>query len=303
MNLTDDQVRELCARRDIGVLAAAATSHPAAAALVKDVPPEQLRMLVDDGIQARNTLVEANIGLAAHVVNRAVRGERHRQDYLQESMLALINAADRYDPTRGASLATYAYPHIKGAVLNLINTRGGDLHISDGQARAKELVRAATSQLAAAGPPARPAEVAEHLGKTEEWVRRYASYQRPTPLSAVTLRQLQIADTTAQQEVETVRETPLSRYLPMLPEAERTALDLVHGLTGERHTFEEVSAAMGISTSKVKRYVASGHADLRRLSKHFDHQADEARILTRKRPTPTQRDLRVQPRAAKSKTR
>lgn len=301
MNLTDDQVRELCARRDIGVLAASASSHPAAAALVKDVPPEQLRMLVEDGIQARNTLVEANTGLAAHVVNRAVRGERHRQDYLQESMLALINAADRYDPTRGASLATYAYPHIKGAVLNLMNTRGGDLHISDGQARAKELVRVATSQLAAAGTSARPAEVAEHLGKTEEWVRRHANYRRPRPLSSADLGELQIPDAVAQQRVEAVNDKSMARYLAMLPDEEQIALELVHGLTGERHTLIAASKIMGVSLSTVTRRVSSGQANLRRIVEHFDQPLNEGQNLMSKRLGQTRNGLVPQPPLSRSR--
>ncbi len=284
MNLTDDQVRELCGRRDLGVLAAAATSEPAAAALVKDVPSDQLRMLIDDGVQARNTLVEANTGLAANIVNRTVRDERHRQDYLQESMLALINAADRYDPNRGASLTTYAYPHIKGAVLNLMNTRGGDLHLTNGQARAKELVRAAADQLTAAGTPAGAADVAEHFGRSEEWVRRYESYRRPTPLSSAELGDIQIPDAAAQQQVEAVSDKPMAKYLAMLPDDERTALELVHGFAGERYTLEEVSKIMGVSLSTLTRRIASGHASLGRIVEHFDQSFSEGQVAS-KSPT------------------
>ena len=275
MNLTDEQVRDLCERRDVGVMAAAATTQPAAASLVKDVPADQLRMLIDDGIQARNTLVEANTGRAAKIVNRTVRDERHRQDYLQESMLALINAADRYDPNRGASLATYAYPHIKGAVLNLMNTRGGDLHISDSQARAKELVRAATDRLTAAGIPTGTAGVAEHLGKTEEWVRRYENYRRPRPLSSADLGELQIPDAAAQQQVDAVNDKSMVRYLAMLPDEERIALELVHGFEGEPHTLVAASEIMGVSVSTVTRRIASGHANLGRLTEHFDQLLSE----------------------------
>ena len=258
-------------------------------------------MLINDGVQARNTLVEANTRLAANIVNRTVRDERHRQDYMQESMLALINAADRYDPNRGASLATYAYPHIRGAVLNLMNTRGGDLHISNSQARAKELVRAAADRLTAAGLPAEAAEVAEHLGKTEEWVQRYENYRRPRPLSSAELGELQVPDTAAQQRVEAVNDKSMARYLAMLPDEERTALELVHGFAGERHTLVAASEIMGVSLSTMTRRVSSGHANIGQLAEHFDQPFSEGQNLMSKRPGQRHDGLTPQPPLSRSR--
>ena len=70
MTLTNDQIRDLCRRRDIGIVAASAATQPAAAALVAAVTPEDLQALVEDGTAARNRLVEANTGLVGVIVNR-----------------------------------------------------------------------------------------------------------------------------------------------------------------------------------------------------------------------------------------
>jgi len=43
-----------------------------------------------------------------------------RQDVVQEGMLALINAVDRFDPERDLRFSTYAYHRIRGQMINLL---------------------------------------------------------------------------------------------------------------------------------------------------------------------------------------
>ena len=43
-----------------------------------------------------------------------------KQDMVQEGMLALINAVDKFDPAREYKFTTYAYHKIHGAVVNLL---------------------------------------------------------------------------------------------------------------------------------------------------------------------------------------
>lgn len=280
--LTDDQIRGLCRRRDAGVVAGAAATQPAAAALAKDATPDELQILITDGIQARNTLVEANTGLVGAIVNRTVHGRRHHQDYLQEGMTALIAAVDRFNPDRG-TLATYASPYIRGAVLNLISIRGGDLHLTRSQARSKERVRTQTDRLAAAGLPAGPADVATHLSHTEEWVRRHVGYQLPVPLTPTDGLEIQIADTTTQERIDAIGSTPITTYLGMLPARERAVLELVHGFAGEPRSLTDISAAMGVSKGLVEHYVASGHVHLRELLGRFEQQLVEGQTITKTR--------------------
>lgn len=42
------------------------------------------------------------------------------EDLVQEGMLALLRAQGRYDPARGCTFTTYAYPRIRGAMLDCI---------------------------------------------------------------------------------------------------------------------------------------------------------------------------------------
>ena len=56
--------------------------------------------------RSRDQLVLQNVGL----VRRVVGGfdERHRDDLMQEGMIGLLNAAEKYDPSRGTAFSTYA---------------------------------------------------------------------------------------------------------------------------------------------------------------------------------------------------
>lgn len=294
MALTTEQIHELCAQRDLGVVAAAASTYPAAAALVTALSPEQRRTLVADGIAARNKLVESYAGLVRGVVKRTVEGGQHTGDYVQEGMVALVNAVDRYDPNRG-SLAAYAYPHVKGAVLSLLSTRGGELHLNAHQARAKELVRSTTGRLISAGLPADSSAVAEHLGKTEEWVQQYADYRRPASLGSPDLGELEIPDLKTQQAMDAVGVASMTAYLTMLPDSERTALQLLHGLAGDRHNLAGVSEVMGVPRRLAESYVASGHAHLGQLVEHFEQQLSEGQAAAGTRVEPTRGALLVPP--------
>lgn len=64
-------------------------------------------------IEARNALVVANLGLVHEVVRRHVRLLRaagaDAADAVQVGMLALMRAAERYNPGRGVRFSTFGY--------------------------------------------------------------------------------------------------------------------------------------------------------------------------------------------------
>ena len=116
----------------------------------------------------------------------------------------------------------------------------------------------------AAGKPATPADVARELGRIEEWVRSYAAHSQHRTLTPTGDVGVEIADTTTEARVDVIGSVPSDRYLDMLPAHEPTALELVHGFTGEPHNITQASAVMGVPRKIVSQYVRSGHAQLRR---------------------------------------
>jgi RNA polymerase sigma factor (sigma-70 family) len=68
-------------------------------------------------LHSRNALVTANLGLAYAVVDRL--GIRRRtaayDDAVQAASLALVEAADRFDPSRGVTFATFCWQAVSGA--------------------------------------------------------------------------------------------------------------------------------------------------------------------------------------------
>jgi RNA polymerase primary sigma factor len=93
----------------------------------KDAPPGVRRA----GKRALDRMVAGNMRLVARQarsfsVSSVVALEV--QDLIQEGVLGLTRAAQKYDPTRGNTFATYAVPWIRQAMTRLVHT-SGSIHI------------------------------------------------------------------------------------------------------------------------------------------------------------------------------
>jgi len=70
--------------------------------------------------EAREKLIIAYRPLVFWLVGKFKSFPSLRQDIVQEGMLALINAVDRFDPERDLRFTTYAYHRIRGQMINLL---------------------------------------------------------------------------------------------------------------------------------------------------------------------------------------
>lgn len=69
---------------------------------------------------SRQQMIAANTGLAAFVAHKHKTTVLSFDDLLQEGVVGLIKAVDRFDPYRGFQFSTYAIPWIKQAISRLI---------------------------------------------------------------------------------------------------------------------------------------------------------------------------------------
>uniref|UniRef100_A0A7S2UP05 RNA polymerase sigma-70 domain-containing protein n=1 Tax=Attheya septentrionalis TaxID=420275 RepID=A0A7S2UP05_9STRA len=81
---------------------------------------EAIRQAIEDGLAAKNELVTANLRMVQGVVNLYIRNGLGSQynagDLMQEGTIALIRAAEKFEPQRGFRFSTYAMYWIRAAV-------------------------------------------------------------------------------------------------------------------------------------------------------------------------------------------
>jgi RNA polymerase sigma-B factor len=112
----------------------------------------------------RAQLVTGYLPVAQHIAQRfANRGEPH-DDLLQVATVGLINAVDRFDPSRGTDFLSFAIPTVMGEVRRHFRDTCWSLRVPR---RLKELhlsVSTASSELAQRlGRAPTPSEIAEHI--------------------------------------------------------------------------------------------------------------------------------------------
>jgi len=119
----------------------------------------------DSGRTTPDELVEANLPLVGHLVREVlVKVPLHvsRDELSSAGMLALVVAAQSYEPDRGVPFVRYASIRIRGALLDELRSMDWAARSVRTQAREMEHVE---HQLAAAlGRTPRPAEVAVAMG-------------------------------------------------------------------------------------------------------------------------------------------
>jgi len=83
-----------------------------------------LQRIVDDGLAAREALVLHNLPLVVSVVGRFRNTELDCDDLVQEGVLGLLKAAEKYDPKRGTRFGTLAVWWIRQSIGRAISNTG-----------------------------------------------------------------------------------------------------------------------------------------------------------------------------------
>ena len=122
-------------------------------------------------IEERNKLVEDHLYMIDILIRKYLGKGVEYDDLYQAGALALVNAADRFDPEKGFEFRTFATPTILGEIKKDFRDKEWSLSVPR---RQKELVvklrDAEDAILKAKGRPATVEELAEATGYTEEQV-------------------------------------------------------------------------------------------------------------------------------------
>ena len=102
-------------------LSGAAGSFPKPLSAEKE--RECLERCAAGDLEARNTLVEHNLRLVAHIIKKYYTQSADQEDLISIGTIGLIKAVNTFRPDRGIKLATYASRCIENAILSQRNKR------------------------------------------------------------------------------------------------------------------------------------------------------------------------------------
>jgi RNA polymerase primary sigma factor len=261
--LTRAETVELQRAIEAGLLAREARASGAGFA---DATEQELRALEDQGEQARQRFIRANLGLVGMVSRQyAARSQLPDAELFQEGCIGLITAVERFDHARGHGFSTYALFWIRAFVGAATAKHLGAMNLPTSRA---EQLRAAhgleTTLTQSLGRPPTLPELANALGRSEDWTAGLLSHQRPRSLELLdgaTLERLQARD-----ELDAVLTEPLParELLLRLDELDRRVLELRFGFAdGEARTYADTARVLEISVTRVRRIEARALEKLR----------------------------------------
>lgn len=194
--------------------------------------------------------------IASHLLGRLPEGVE-LEDLVQTGLIALLDAARQYSPTRGASFETYAGIRVRGAMLD--EFRSTDWAPRSVYRQQRELSAAVRAVEARTGAHAAPREVAAELGvpleKYFQMVAATASQRMfsleetlPEPVAdGGTEDDASITDPAAAVESAEFH-AAMAAAIGELPEREALVMSLYYD---EELNLKEIGAVLGVSESRV----------------------------------------------------
>jgi RNA polymerase sigma-B factor len=220
----------------------------------------------------REALFEHFLPLARSLAARYRHTSESFDDLFQVASLGLLKAIDRYDAGRGCAFSSFAVPTILGELRRHLRDHTWSIHVPcDLQELGQRLGPAADELSRTLGRPPTVAELAEHLGVTEEHVldaRQATAAHSPASLDQPVrdgderagLGDLLGVEDRALTRVEDA--VPLDGYLAQLPARSREVLRLRLEADLKQR---EIGAILGISQMHVSRLIRQSLEQLQRI--------------------------------------
>ncbi len=216
--------------------------------------------VASDAAVDRDALILDHMPLLHHIVGRMswdVPGAIDREDLAGWGMLGLISAADAWDASRGHKFSTFAYPKIRGAILDEL--RRMDFLPRGRREKLKELERIVQDLEQRNGVPPSPEEIAARLGVPADEVDEIMHSARvagcvsledgPSDALSAMLSDPRSDDPVGSAEWHEMKAL-IAQSIARLPETEKTVITLYYG---EELLLKEIGEVLGVTESRVSQ--------------------------------------------------
>jgi RNA polymerase sigma factor (sigma-70 family) len=227
--------------------------------------------LVQEAIEgdrdARGRLVETFLPLIASVA-RNYRSSRQimRTELVQEGVVGLLRALERYDPSLGVPFWGYASWWVRQAMQQLVAELTRPMVMSDRALRQLSQIKDAQAGLQAAGEDVTLAALSQRTGLEQPQLANLIAADRPAKALEEPIEGEEgqigafgelIADPLAEDEYERVVTSiaigQLRDLLSGLSDREREVLRARYGLDGEAESLRQVARRLGVSAERVRQ--------------------------------------------------
>lgn len=237
---------------------------------------------------AREQMIGSNLRLVVTIARDYVDLGVPLMDLIAEGNIGLMHAVDRFDPSRGAKLSTYAVAWIKQTIKRALGEQSRTVRVPSQMIDKVTRMRRVSAQLSnELGREATEEEISEELGiATEKIAQLKRIGLRPESLDApvvgddeAALSEM-IADEQARTPLEFLGEKDflgkIDIILQSLNKREATIIEHRFGLNGlAAKTLEQISDLIGVTRERVGQLEVAALATLRRAFEKLNHPGSD----------------------------